>query len=55
MLGMININELDKIDELIISTRPANICEQYGRRLSAVDRDLFRAEIVGKKLQKLKE
>ncbi len=55
MLGMININELDKIDELIISTRPANICEQYGRRLSAMDRDLFRAEIVGKKLQKLKE
>ena len=55
MLGMININELDKIDELIIATRPANICEQYGRRLSAVDRDLFRAEIVGKKLQKLKE
>ncbi len=55
MLGMININELDKIDELIISTRPANICEQYGRRLSSIDRDLFRAEIVGKKLQKLKE
>ncbi len=55
MLGMININELEKIDELIISTRPANICEQYGRRLSVVDRDLFRAEIVGKKLQKLKE
>ncbi len=55
MLGMININELEKIDELIISTRPANICEQYGRRLSAMDRDLFRAEIVGKKLLKLKE
>ncbi len=55
MLGMININELEKIDELIVSARPANICEQYGKRLSAVDRDLFRAEIVGKKLLKLKE
>ncbi len=55
MLGMININELEKIDELIIATRPANICEQYGRRLSSIDRDLFRAEIVGQKLHKLKE
>lgn len=55
MLGMININELDKIDDLIISARPANICEQYGKRLSSTDRDLYRAEIVGKKLLKIKE
>ncbi len=55
MLGMININELEKIDELIVASRPANICEQYGKRLSAIDRDLFRAEIVGKKLLKIKE
>lgn len=55
MLGLINISNLSEIDDLIISVRPANICEQYGKRLSAVDRDLFRAEIVGKKLQKLKE
>ncbi len=55
ILGMININELEKIDELIISTRPANICQQYGKELSAIDRDLYRAEIVGQKLQKLKE
>lgn len=55
MLGMINIEKLWEIDDLIIKARPANICEQYGRRLSAVDRDLYRAEIVGKKLQKIKE
>lgn len=55
MLGMININQIEQIDDLIISARPANICEQYGKRLSAVDRDLFRAEIVGNKLNKLKE
>ncbi len=55
MLGMIGITELEGIDDLIIETRPANICAQYGKRLSAIDRDLFRAEIVGKKLQKLKE
>ena len=55
MLGLININNIEQIDKLIISTRPANICEQYSRRLSAVDRDMFRAEIVGQKLLKLKE
>lgn len=57
MLGMIDIDSdgISEIDDLIISVRPANICEQYGKRLSAVDRDLFRAEIVGNKLSKLKE
>lgn len=55
MLGMINISDLESIDDLITRVRPANICEQYGKRLSGVDRDLFRAEIVGKKLLKIKE
>ena len=55
LLGVIDIREVGELDDLIISVRPANLCEQYGKRLSATDRDLFRAEIVGKKLQKLKE
>lgn len=55
MLGMIYINDLTAIDDLIIRVRPANVCEQYGKRLSALNRDLFRAEIVGKKLLKIKE
>ncbi len=55
MLGMINIKDLTAIDDLIIKVRPANLCEQYGKRLSAVNRDLFRAEIVAKKLLKIKE
>ena len=55
MLGHINIPNLEEIDDLIIDARPANICKQYGRVLSAIDRDLFRAEIVGQKLSKLKE
>jgi len=55
MLGLINISDVESIDDLIIRVRPANVCEQYGKKLSAVDRDLFRAEIVGKKLTKLKE
>lgn len=55
MLGMINISDLEKIDDLIVSVRPANLCEQYGKKLSATDRDLFRAEVVGRQLLKLKE
>ena len=55
MLGMIDINDVYAIDDLIINVRPANVCEQYGKRLSSLNRDLFRAEIVGKKLLKIKE
>ena len=55
MLGMIDISDLFAIDDLIIRVRPANVCEQYGKRLTAINRDLFRAEIVGKKLLKIKE
>ena len=55
MLGMINIPEIDKLDELIIAARPAMLCHTYGKKLSAVDRDLLRAETVGSRLMKLKE
>ncbi len=54
MMGVIDIDKVQEIDELIIKTRPANICEQYGKKLNATDRDLYRAELVGKKLLKLK-
>ena len=54
MLGMIDIVDLESIDDLIINVRPAVLCEQYGKKLSSIDRDLFRAEIVSKKLQKLR-
>ncbi|MBO4251093.1 MAG: ATP--guanido phosphotransferase [Clostridia bacterium] len=55
MLGMINIFDTAALDDLTISVRPANLCVQYGRPLNETDRDLFRAELVGKKLIKLKE
>ena len=55
MLGLIGIKEIEALDDLITKVRPANICEQYGKQLSAIDRDLFRAEIVGQKLMKIKE
>lgn len=53
ILGMINISDITAIDDLIVSVRPANLCMQYGKPLSEIDRDLFRAEVVGKKLLKL--
>lgn len=55
MLGMINITDINLIDDLIVSVRPAVLCAQYGKKLSAIDRDLVRAEIVGKRLSKIKE
>ena len=55
MLGMINIPEIDKLDELIIAARPAMLCHSYGKKLSSVDRDLLRAETVGSRLLKLKD
>lgn len=55
MLGVINISDVEKIDDLIVSVRPHSLSERYGRPLSQLDRDLFRAEIVGSTLLKLKE
>lgn len=54
MLNLIKISDVSKLDDLAVSVRPANLCENYGRKLSETDRDLFRAEMVGKTLSKLK-
>ncbi len=54
ILGMIDITETEAIDDLIINVRPAVLCEKHGKKLTAVDRDLFRAEIVSQKLLKLR-
>lgn len=53
MLGLIGINDIDKLDDLLFAVRPANLCEQYGKKLSSIDRDLYRAEFVSRKLKKL--
>lgn len=52
MLGMVSISDIDGLDDLMVSVRPANLCKQHGKQLNALERDLFRAEIVGKKLLK---
>ena len=54
MLGMIDIDQLEEIDDLIINVRPAVLCEKHGKKLKSIDRDLFRAEIVSKKLLKIR-
>lgn len=54
MMGLIDIDDVEAIDDLIISVRPQSLSEQYGKKLSAIDRDLFRAKVVATKLLKLK-
>lgn len=55
MMGLLYISDISALDDLIIKVRPANVCEMYGKWLSSGDRDMYRAEYVGKKLLKLKD
>lgn len=55
MLGMIEIDNINEIDDLIIAVRPAVLCKQYGKLLSPLERERLRAEVVRNKLLKLKE
>ena len=55
ILGLLPINDIDKIDDLIIKVRPYNLCVEYGRKLTETDEKLYRAETVGKELTLLKE
>ncbi len=54
MLGFIDVEDITAIDDLIVAVRPAVLCEKQGKKMSAIDRDLFRAQIVGQKLLKIK-
>lgn len=53
-MGYIDIQDVEKLDDLIMSVRPANLCEKFGRMLTSTERDLYRAETVSKTLIKLK-
>ncbi len=53
MLGVIGISDLEAIDDLIVCVRPANLRERHGKKLSAQDMELFRAEMTAKTLLKL--
>lgn len=54
MLKVIPIKETYKLDRLIISVRPANLCVKQGKRLTSTERDLLRAKIVADKLKRLR-
>lgn len=55
MLGMINISDVDKIDDLIILVRNANLSAHKGKNLSDREGQILRAEIVSKTLKKIRE
>ncbi len=52
-LGYIPIQDVSAVDDLVISMRPSNITESAERELTAVERDVYRAEMTGKCLRKL--
>ncbi len=54
MLGLLDIEDIEKLDDLTVAVRPYVLSEQFGKELSPLDRDLVRAEVVGKQLLKLK-
>ena len=53
MAGQIETESIESIDDLIFRVRPANLCYEYGKALSATDRALYRAKVVGQKIKKL--
>lgn len=52
-LGYINLENVSLIDDLVIKMRPSNITAAAQRRLSSVERDVYRAEAVSKYLRKI--
>ncbi len=54
ILNVLPIDDVYKLDKLIIAVRPANLCVRSGKKLSSTERDFVRAEIVGDKLRKLR-
>lgn len=51
--GYLETESIEAIDDLIFRMRPANLCYEYGKALSATDRSLYRAKVVGQKIKKL--
>ncbi len=52
-LGYINLQDVSLIDDLTVKMRASNITAAAGRRLSPVERDMYRAEFTGKYLKKI--
>ncbi|MBE5756707.1 MAG: ATP--guanido phosphotransferase [Clostridiales bacterium] len=54
-LGFLKFKNVEALDDIIINARPMILCSEYGKELSPVERDIYRAEVVNMKLQKIKE
>ncbi len=54
-LGYIGLDDVSRLDELLIKMRPSNINESAGRTLSSAERDAYRAKYTAKYLKKLIE
>ncbi|MBR2614215.1 MAG: protein arginine kinase [Clostridia bacterium] len=54
-LGFLKFKNVEALDDIIINARPMILCSEYGKELSPVERDVYRAEVVNIKLQKIKE
>ena len=52
-LGYINLNDVSLIDELNVKMRPSNITAAAQQQLTPVERDVYRAQYVGKYLRKI--
>ncbi len=52
-LGYINLQDVSLMDDLTVKMRASNITAAAGRRLSPVERDMYRAEFTGKYLKKI--
>ena len=55
LLGFLKFKSIEALDDIIVNARPMVLCEEYGKQLSAIERDIYRAEVVNMKLQKIKE
>ena len=54
-LGYINIDDVSAIDDLVIKLTPSNITAAAGKQLTALERDVYRAQYCAKKIRKMKE
>lgn len=55
MLGLINIDEIEELDELLFSCRSSVILDNFGNNLNEMEKNIKRAEITRNKLLKIKE
>ena len=55
MLGLINIDKIEELDELLLSCRKSVILDDFGKNLTETELEIKRAEITRNKLLKIKE